>query len=107
MLGVVAVPSRGVVVPHNYSRDAARQVGNNTATVMKSVVVDVHTYDWEGDTPLQRPSSRTIVYEMHVRGFTRHPSSGASAPLKALQRKFGFTPDSIVTAAKAQVAQAR
>jgi transketolase len=32
---------------------------------------------------------------------------GASAPLKELQRKFGFTPESIVTAAKAQVAQRR
>jgi glycogen operon protein len=37
----------------------------------------VDTYDWEGDAPLQRPSSRSIVYEMHVKGFTRHPSSGA------------------------------
>ena len=36
------------------------------------------TYDWEGDAPLQRPSSRTIIYEMHVRGFTRHPSSGVA-----------------------------
>src|SRR5215475_10561344 len=69
---------RGVVVPKNYSRDAARKAGDNTATAMKSVVVDVHTYDWEGDTPLQRLSSRTIVYEMHVRGFTRHPSSGVA-----------------------------
>jgi isoamylase len=69
---------RGVVVPKNYSRDATRQAGDNAATAMKSVVVDVHTYDWEGDTPLQRPSSRTIVYEMHVRGFTRHPSSGVA-----------------------------
>src|SRR4029450_13578205 len=67
---------RGTVVPKNYSRDAARQAGDNAAKAMKSVVVDVHTYDWEGDTPLQRPSSRTIVYEMHVRGFTPHPSSG-------------------------------
>jgi glycogen operon protein len=67
---------RGVVVPKSYSRDAARREGDNTATAMKSVVVDPHTYDWEGDTPLKRPSSRTIVYEMHVRGFTRHPSSG-------------------------------
>ena len=33
-------------------------------------------YDWEGDEPLRRPSARTIIYEMHVRGFTRHPSSG-------------------------------
>ena len=69
---------RGVVVPQNYSRDAACKAGDNTATAMKSVVVDVHTYDWEGDTPLQRPSSRTIVYEMHMRGFTRHPSSGVT-----------------------------
>ncbi len=45
---------------------------------MKSVVVDPSDYDWEGDQPLQLPSSRTIIYEMHVRGFTRHPSSGVA-----------------------------
>jgi len=67
---------RGVVVPRNYTRGTARQKGDNAATAMKSVVVDPHTYDWEGDTPLANPSSRTVVYEMHVRGFTRHPSSG-------------------------------
>jgi len=67
---------RGVVVPQAYDRDAARGTGDNAGTAMKSVVVDVSTYDWEGDVPLRRPSSRTIVYEMHVRGFTRHPSSG-------------------------------
>jgi glycogen operon protein len=67
---------RGVVLPKNYSRDAARLEGENTATAMKSVVADPHAYDWEGDTPLRRPSSQTIIYEMHVRGFTRHPSSG-------------------------------
>src|SRR5499433_2964097 len=67
---------RAVVVPKNYSRAAAESEGDNTATAMKSVVVDPRAYDWEGDTPLKRPSSRTIVYEMHVRGFTRHPSSG-------------------------------
>jgi isoamylase len=69
---------RGVVVPRNYSRDAARLEGDNASTAMKSVVVDPHTYDWEGDTPLHRPASRTIIYEMHVEGFTRHPSSGVS-----------------------------
>ena len=67
---------RGVVVPEAYSRAAACGPGDNTATAMKSVVVDVSAYDWEGDVPLRRPSSRTIIYEMHVRGFTRHPSSG-------------------------------
>ena len=45
---------------------------------MKNVVVEPSTYDWEGDVPLRRSSARTIIYEMHVRGFTRHPSSGVS-----------------------------
>jgi glycogen operon protein len=69
---------RGTVVPKNYSREGACSPGNNAATAMKSVVIDTHAYDWEGDTPLKRPSSRTVVYEMHVRGFTRDPSSGVS-----------------------------
>jgi isoamylase len=69
---------RGVIVPRNYSRDAAYQEGDNAATAMKSVVEDTSTYDWEGDVPLERPSSQTVVYEMHVRGFTQHPSSGVA-----------------------------
>jgi isoamylase len=67
---------RGVVVPESYSRDDARRPGDNAPTSMKSVIVDTRRYDWEGDTPLRHPFSRTILYEMHVRGFTRHPSSG-------------------------------
>ena len=70
---------RGVAVPATYSRDAAKLPGDNTVASMKSVVVDSADYDWAGDTPLCRPSTRTIIYEMHVRGFTRHPSSGLSA----------------------------
>jgi len=69
---------RGVIVPQGYSRAAAAQPGDNTAVAMKSVVVDPGAYDWEGDTRLQRPSSQTIIYEMHVRGFTRHPGSGVT-----------------------------
>ena len=46
---------------------------------MKSVVADLSLYDWEGDAPLRRPFSNTIIYELHVRGFTRHPSSGVAA----------------------------
>ena len=69
---------RGVTVPKNYCRKAARETGENAATAMKSVVIDPHSYDWEDDSPLRTPSSRTIVYEMHVKGFTRHPSSGVS-----------------------------
>ena len=63
-------------MPNGYNRAAAHEKGDNAATAMKSVVVDPGAYDWEGDRPLRRPSSQTIVYEMHVRGFTQHPSSG-------------------------------
>jgi glycogen operon protein len=69
---------RGVVVPRKYSREDAARAGDSAATAMKSVVVDPTTYDWEGDEPLHHPSSRTIIYEMHVRGFTQHPSSGVA-----------------------------
>jgi len=67
---------RATAVPKNHSREAARLYGDNTATAMKSVVTDPKAYDWEGDVPLKRPWARTIIYELHVRGFTAHPSSG-------------------------------
>ena len=70
---------RGVAVPRGYERQAASRPGDNTAVAMKSVVVDPGAYDWQGDLPLKRPAAQTIVYEMHVRGFTRHPSSGLPA----------------------------
>ncbi len=77
---------RGVVVPRKYDRNAAREPGDNTATAMKSVAVDPGTYDWEGDIPLGRPSTQTIVYELHLRGFTRHPSSGVSEETRGTYR---------------------
>ena len=68
-----------MVAPWSFQRTTAEYAdGDNTATAMKSVVADPHAYDWEGDTPLERPCSRTIIYEMHVRGFTAHPSSGVA-----------------------------
>jgi len=74
--------SRAVVVPDAYNRIAAHDPGDNCATAMKSVVVDPGAYDWEGDEPLRRASTRTIIYEMHVRGFTKHPSSGVRESLR-------------------------
>lgn len=69
---------REVVVPAGYTRERNLPPAVRTATAMKSVVVDAAGYDWEGDAPLRRSSARTIVYELHVRGFTRHESSGVA-----------------------------
>jgi glycogen operon protein len=73
---------REVVVPRNYWREAARRPGPNLETAMKSVVIDTSTYDWEGDAPLHTPSVRTVLYEMHVKGFTRHPNSGVAEGIR-------------------------
>jgi len=94
--------ARGVVVPEQYDRDAARRPGDNTATAMRSVVVDPSAYDWEGDVPLRRPSARTVIYEMHVGGFTRHPSSGVSQDTRGtfagLIEKIAYLQDLGITA---------
>jgi isoamylase len=37
-------------------------------------------FDWEGDLPLKYPQRDLIIYEMHVRGFTRHESSRTKFP---------------------------
>ncbi|HLY12518.1 MAG TPA: glycogen debranching protein GlgX [Planctomycetota bacterium] len=80
--------ARAVVVPDRYSRAAASQPGDNVATAMKSVLADLRLYDWAGDTPPRRPFSRTVIYEMHVGGFTKSPSSGLPPSLRGTYRGF-------------------
>ena len=45
----------------------------------KCVVVD-DRFDWQGDRHLKRPLSETIIYEMHIRGFTQSSTSGVEQP---------------------------
>ena len=70
---------RAVAVPEGYDREAAKRPGDNAAVAMKNVVADPTRYDWGKDRPLCRPIAETVIYELHVRGFTRHPSSGVAA----------------------------
>jgi glycogen operon protein len=71
--------ARAVAVGPNYDRDAAIAIGqDNCAYAMKSVVVEPTAYDWEGDTHVGLPYASTVIYEMHVGGFTRHPSAGVA-----------------------------
>src|SRR5271166_1892565 len=43
-------------------------------------VVTENHFDWEHDQPLNIPLVDSIIYEMHVRSFTRHASSGVEHP---------------------------
>lgn len=38
------------------------------------------TFEWGATRPLKRPESDLVIYEMHIRGFTAHESSGAEHP---------------------------
>ncbi|MEO1131716.1 MAG: glycogen debranching protein GlgX [Cyanobacteria bacterium J06639_1] len=74
--------ARAVVGDELYSRKAASRPGDNTARSLRGVVVDTSLYDWEGDTAPCIPYSRTVIYEMHVGGFTAHPNSGLEEDLR-------------------------
>lgn len=97
---------RAIARPPNYSRVAASTPGDNCAAAMKSVVTDVTRYDWEGDEPLRRPFSHTVIYEMHVAGFTKHPNSGVDPSERGtytgLVRKIPYLQDLGVTAVELQ-----
>ncbi len=46
---------------------------DDAAAIPKSVVVDPG-FDWEGDSLLRTPWQETVIYETHVKGFTKlHP----------------------------------
>ena len=77
---------RAVAVPRGYNRNAAATPGDNAAQAMKSVVTPSGGYDWEGDRPLRHPYAKTVIYEMHLAGFTRHPNSGVAAGKRGTYR---------------------
>jgi glycogen operon protein len=68
-------PYARAISTKNYQRSAAARPGSNIGTSAKSVVADLREYDWEDDRPLDHPFSRTVLYEMHVGGFTRNANS--------------------------------
>jgi glycogen operon protein len=61
------------------SRDAAPDLRDNTTIVPKAIVVD-DAFDWRGDKPMFSPLEELLIYEVHLKGFTKHPSSGVSFP---------------------------
>lgn len=58
---------------------ASGQENGQRPTIVKSLVTE-NGFDWEDDRPLHHPWSDLVIYETHVRGLTRHPSSGVKMP---------------------------
>jgi len=57
--------------PYHFDNpDGSKNDLDSAPVLPKSVVID-QGFDWEGDTPPRTPWHKTIVYETHVKGFTK------------------------------------
>ncbi len=65
--------------PGSPLKDRSLDLRDNTAVVPKSIVID-DRFDWEDDEPPDQLLEHTVIYEVHVKGFTAHPSSGVRHP---------------------------
>jgi glycogen operon protein len=72
-------PSRVLLDPHARALAGPSVWGAARSGPPRATVVD-DEFDWGFDQPLNTPWAQTIIYEVHVRGFTRHPASGAARP---------------------------
>lgn len=70
--------AHAVFFPVDFSRDAARGPGSNVGAAPLGLLppTDCH-FDWDNDVR-PRHDSDLVIYELHVRGFTQHESSGAN-----------------------------
>ena len=70
--------ARAIVTPEAYYRNSFSGFGQTEPgydRTMKCVVVDPTAYDWKDDQHVHHPYSQSIIYELHLKGFTRHPNS--------------------------------
>ena len=74
-----------------WDRAAACRPGSNLATAMRSLLIR-DEYDWEGDQHLHVPLTEAVIYELHVGGFSRHPSADTQYPgtFRAITEKIPY-----------------
>ena len=85
--------------PSSPQKDLSLSEVDDAATAPKCVVTHAD-FDWQGDQPLCHPWESTVIYELHVRGYTIHPSAGVSCPgtYRGLIQKIPYLKDLGVTA---------
>jgi isoamylase len=91
-------PARGYD-PSSSRMDLSYSERDDAGAMPKSIFTDEH-FDWQGDQPLRHDASRTVIYELHVRGFTMHNSSDVDCPgtYRGLVQKIPYLKDLGVTA---------
>lgn len=67
--------AREVLFPPAFSRNAAEESGPNAGKAPLGYIWTEEHFDWQDDKPV-RQAHDLIIYEMHVKGFTRNENSG-------------------------------
>lgn len=75
-----------VLFPKDYKRFQGKDIKENFRCSAKSAVIDFSTYNWDMDFHPKTPLARTVIYEMHVKGFTMDPSSGLDPKIRGTYR---------------------
>lgn len=78
--------ARRVLFPKCYRRFQNADERTNLRCAAKSVVIDMTDYDWGLDTSPRHALNKTVIYEMHVKGFTADPSSGVAPDIRGTYR---------------------
>ncbi|MCB9079870.1 MAG: glycogen debranching enzyme, partial [Anaerolineaceae bacterium] len=65
---------------HARHSDLTLSTTTNLGGMPKCIAYGADGFDWEGDKPINRPLSETIIYETHVRSLTSHPSADVAHP---------------------------
>ncbi|WP_088256809.1 glycogen debranching protein GlgX [Fimbriiglobus ruber] len=80
-------------------RDLTLSQRDNARSMPKCVFVN-ESFEWGADEPLRHPWSKTVIYELHVRGFTIRPGSNVAHPgtYQGLVEKIPYLKDLGVTA---------
>jgi len=78
--------AKAVAFPKTYDRTSFATPGKPTVPSLKSVVCDLKNYNWNGDQHPRHSFGETVIYEMHVGGFTKNPNSGVSKELRGTFR---------------------
>ncbi len=73
--------ARDIELPPTFVRTAALADRSNIDKAPLGVIDVGSAYDWRDDRHPHHESD-AVIYELHVRGFTRHPTSGVSEPAR-------------------------
>ncbi|HKF98798.1 MAG TPA: alpha-amylase family glycosyl hydrolase, partial [Steroidobacteraceae bacterium] len=79
------------VTDARWNRARAADAADPGGSGLRSVVCDL-SFDWSGERQIARGLEGAVIYELHVGGFTRHPSAAVRAPgtFSALAEKIPY-----------------